>query len=98
RQEVLPGALVVAGQQGIRGEYRAGQVRPGVQGRAEFLKDDRLLGESETGTPVRLGDGQGLQAKLLTSLVPYRLVEAVVGLHQLADPCYGRAVSQESPD
>jgi NADP-dependent 3-hydroxy acid dehydrogenase YdfG len=63
-QQVVPGALVLAGQQRGGGQHRTGQVRPAVQGTAELLQHDGLLGEGETRSPVLLGDGDGLQAQL----------------------------------
>jgi len=64
----------------------------------ELLKDDRLLGEREAAAAVLFRDGQANQAELRAHLVPDGPVDAVLGLHELANPGQRRLVDEEAPN
>ncbi len=96
-QQVAPGRLVGAGQQGRGRQHRAGQVRAAVERGTQFLQHDGLVGEGETAAAVLLGDRDARQAKLRTGLPPHVPVDPVVGVHELAHPRHRRPVGQEPP-
>ena len=83
REELL---LLVVGagvEDRVRGEHDRGEVRRGEELLAHLLHEDGELDEAEADTAVLLGDGHAEPAEV-GHLLPRALVEALLGLHQLA--------------
>ena len=94
-QQVLPGRLVGAAEQGLGGQRHAGQVGRAQQRPAHLLEDDAELDVAEPGSLVLLGNGQPDQAELVAQLPPDRGVVASRGGHQPAHGLLGRLAGQE---
>ena len=96
RQQVLPGRLVRAAQQGLRGQRHARQVGRAQQRPAHLLENDAELEVAEPGSLVLLGHGHALQPELVAHLLPDRGVVAGVGGHQPPHALLGRLAAQEA--
>ena len=96
RQQVLPGRLVRAAQQGLGGQRHARQVGRAQQRPAHLLEDDAELEVAEPGSLILLGHGHALQPELVAHLLPDRGVVAGVGGHQPPHALLGRLAAQEA--